>query len=63
MGTTTAIMNASPLIVMVISHFSLDDRFTKLRFLAAGFLALGIVLCAIPEDDGEEGLNEEVYFQ
>ena len=63
LGITTAIMNASPLIVMVISHFFLDDRFTKLRFLAAGFLTLGIVLSAIPEDDGEEGLNEEVYFQ
>ena len=64
MGTTAAIMNASPLIVMLISHFFLDDRFTKLRFLAAGFLALGIVFSAIPsDDDGKEGLNKEVYFQ
>ena len=64
MGSTTAIMNASPIIVMVIGHFWFDDRFTKLRFFTAGFLALGIFLSAIPsDDDGKEGLNEEVYFQ
>ena len=57
-------MNASPLIVMVIGHFFLDDRFTNLRFFTAGFLTLGIVLSAIPsDDDGIEGLNEEVCFQ
>ena len=63
MGTTNAIMNASPIIVMVIGHFYLDDRFTRLRFFAAVFLALGIVLSAIPSNDGDGVLNEEVHFQ
>ena len=64
MGSTTAIMNASPIMVMVIGHCLMGDRFTNLRFFTAGFLTLGIVLSAIPsDDDGIEGLNEEVYFQ
>ena len=60
MGSTTAIMNASPIMVMAIGHCFMGDRFTSLRFFTAGFLVLGIVLSAIPADDGQEGLNEEV---
>jgi drug/metabolite transporter (DMT)-like permease len=60
MGSTTAIMNASPIMVMAIGHRLMGDRFTKLRFFTACFLVIGIVLSAIPADDGEEGLNEEV---
>jgi len=48
LGTTNAIMNGSPLIVMVIGHFFMEDKFTKVRCISACCLALGLCLNALP---------------
>ena len=49
---------------LFIGHKFLDDKLTYLRYFSAGSLLLGIILIFFGQpDDGDEGLNEEVYFQ
>ena len=48
LGTTNAIMQGSPLIVLVIGHFFLDDKLTLVRGLSAFGLVAGIILNVIP---------------
>ena len=50
LGSTSAIMQGNPLIVMIIGHFFLKDKITLIRGFSAISLIVGIVLSAIPDN-------------
>ena len=61
LGTTNAIMQGSPIIVMVMGHFFLNDKFTSVRGCSAICLIAGIVLNAIPTN--VTSLQPEVHLR
>ena len=62
LGNTNAIMNSSPLFVMIIGVLFLREKFTITRRISFVTLIAGCILIAIPKSDITSSLSFKVLF-